>query len=190
MKKVCFFLAGMMLWAFPVRAENQDEGFYTRFDAGSVYATDGALKKSMGLQTGFGQKWSDFLRGELTVEYTEIAMKKPQNVWSRSHLSSWAAMGALYVDLFQNEAFSPYVGAGAGMARNDAPDAVVNGWPVFGRPCYRFAWKAAGGVGIRLPANLVLDVGYAYADLGRFSMPTEKQEVKLRKINVGLRYDF
>lgn len=190
MKKICFFLAGAMLWVFPAQAESRDEGFYTRFDFAGVYSRDDALKKSMGLQTGFGQNWSDFLRGEFTVEYTKIALKKPQNVWSRSHLSSWAAMGAVYVDLFRGGIVSPYIGAGAGMARNDAPDAVVNGWPVFGRPCFRFAWKAVGGVGIRLPANLVLDIGYAYADLGGFSMPTQQRETKVRRVNVGLRYDF
>ena len=195
MMKPLFFLTALLLSAFPALAEQGDEGFYTRFDVSRVYGAAGDLKDGFGLQTGFGQAWAGFLRGEFTFEYAREETKKPQNVWSRSHLSSWAAMGSVYADLFQGKAVSPYIGAGAGIVRNDMPDAVVNGQTVFGDPCYRPAWKAVAGVGIRLPANLVLDIGYAYADQGRVSvkeagLPFLKRDIKVRKFNMGLRYNF
>ena len=195
MIKTCFFLTGLLLTAFPALAEQGDEGFYTRFDVSRVSGVSDDLKNGFGVQTGFGQAWAGFLRGEFTFEYTRTETKKPQNVWSRSHLSSWAAMGTVYVDLFRDKAVSPYIGAGAGVVRNDVPDAVVNGRTVFGDPCFRPAWKAVGGIGVRLPANLVLDIGYTYADLGRVSvkeagLPFLKRDIKTRKVNLGLRYDF
>ena len=195
MTRSFFFLAGLLLLAFPAVAEQTGDGFYTHFDASRVYGSDDALKNGFGLQTGFGREWAGFLRGEFTVEYTRTEMKKPQAVRSRSHLDSWAAMGAVYVDLFQGKAVSPYFGAGAGVTRNDTPDAVVNGRVVFSDLRFRPAWKAVAGIGVRLPANLVLDIGCTYADLGRVSVKEAgvlflRQEIKVRKANVGLRYDF
>jgi len=194
MIKKGFFLAGLLLMAFPALAGQGDEGFYTRFDVSRVNGVSDGLKKSFGLQTGVGQAWAGFLRGEFTVEYTRSEMKKP-HIWNRSHMSSWAAMGALYLDLFQGRAVSPYLGGGFGVVRNDAPDAVVNGRPVFGDPCFRPAWKAVGGIAVRLPANFVLDIGYTYAGSGSVSVkeagfPDQKQKIKVRKANIGLRYDF
>lgn len=104
-------------------------------------------------------------------------------------------MTTTYADLFSYKGITPYIGAGIGVSRNDMPDMVVNGRQKFGDTVFRLAWKAVGGVGIDLPENLVLDIGYVYADLGRFSTkavfgPAMHQDVKVRKVYIGLRYNF
>lgn len=199
MTKIFAFLV-LLLSAFPVRAEKADDGFYTRFDAGGVYSTQAPLKKGFSVRTGIGQKWADMLRTEFTVEYTRTVMRgrgaydgQAGNV--RTRLPSLAAMASAYVDLFDLKNITPYVGAGIGVSRNALPDAVVDGRQVFGLTRFRTAWQVSGGIGIGLPENLVLDIGYAYTDLGRFSTKTSlppvlTQDVKVRKINIGLRYNF
>ena len=199
MTKIFAFLF-LMLSAFPVRAEKTDDGFYTRFDAGGVYSTQTSLKKGISVRAGVGQKWADMLRTELTVEYTRTVMRgrgsydgRAVNV--RTRLPSLAAMASAYVDLFEFKNVTPYIGAGAGVSRNALPDAVVDGRQVFGLTRFRTAWQVSGGIGIGLPENLVLDIGYAYTDLGKFSTKTSlppvlTQDVKVRKINIGLRYNF
>lgn len=199
MTKIFAFLL-LLLSAVPARAGNDGDGFYTRFDAGGIYGTQSSVKKGFSVRTGIGQKWAGFLRTEFTVEYTRAVMKGPgaydgtaENV--RTRLPSVAAMASAYMDLFDYKNVSPYVGAGIGVSRNALPDAVVDGRQVFGRTRYRAAWQAAGGIGIGLPANLVLDIGYVYTDFGRFSTksslpPVLTQDAKVRKINIGLRYEF
>lgn len=198
MKRIFFFLA--LLFALPVKAETSDEGFYTRWDMGGVYSTKTPLRKGVNIQAGFGQKWADMFRGEFTFEYTRTVMKGPQAYDGqaadvRTRLPSLTAVAAIYVDLFEYKNVMPYIGVGAGVSRNHLPDAVADGRQVFGDTRFRAVWKIMGGLGILLPKNLVLDIGYAYMDLGDFSTKTSfppvlKQEAKVRKVNIGLRYNF
>lgn len=197
--KMFFFLIVLLL-APPVRAEKSDDGFYTRMDVGGLYSTKAPLKKGINVQMGFGQKWGDIFRGEFTFEYTRTVMRGPQAYNGtigrvRTHLPSWAAMATGYVDLFELKGVSPYIGAGVGVSKNNLPDAVADGRRVFGDSRFRPVWKITGGIGISLPKNLTLDIGYTYADLGRFATksslpPVLRQDVKIRKVNVGLRYNF
>lgn len=194
------FLVGMIIFSFPVCAETSDDGFYTRTDIAGVYAAQRSLKEGNGLQMGFGQRWNDFLRGEFTLEYTRISMKGSDiyngvGKQGRSRLVSYAAMLAGYVDLASDRMVSPYIGAGMGVSRNDSFDVVVDGRQFFGKSKFRFAWKVVGGIGFKLPKNLMLDVGYSYTDLGDFSAeeflaPSVKQDAETRKISIGLRYLF
>lgn len=200
MKKVLCALIFLAAGSFPAFAADGDDGFYTRADIGYAYGTGDGIKKGYAAQTGFGQKWGGFMRSEFTFEYTRVRLKGPgafdgtgQTV--RSRLPSWAAMTTTYADLFSYKGITPYVGAGIGVSRNDMPDMVVNGRQKFGDTVFRLAWKAVGGIGIDLPENLALDIGYVYADVGRFSTkavlgPALHQDVKVRKVYVGLRYNF
>ncbi|MBR1777104.1 MAG: porin family protein [Alphaproteobacteria bacterium] len=200
MIKAFFFCISVVFWNFSAQAGQSDDGFYTRTDIGGVYSTQTPLKKGFDIQMGFGQRWAEIFRGEMTFEYTRVVMKGPGAYnrtadFVRTRLPSWTVMTAGYIDLFDYKNVSPYIGAGIGVSRNDTPDAVVDGGQVFGDSRFRFAWKAGGGIGIRLPKNLVLDIGYAYTDLGTFSVkdisqPAVKQDVKIRRVNIGLRYNF
>lgn len=199
MKKSLFFLM-LLLFSSSARAENADDGFYTRWDTGAVYSTKSPLKKGINVQAGFGQKWADIFRSEFTIEYARTVMKGPgayngEGGEARTYLPSFAAMVTMYVDLFEYKNIVPYVGAGAGVSRNRLPDAVVDGRQMLGDVRFRAAWKIAGGVGFLLPKGLVLDISYAYTDLGSFSTkpslpPALKQDVAIRKVSMGLRYNF
>lgn len=195
MKKILLALFVWAVGALPVFSAD-DDGFYTRADVGYVYSMQNGMKKGYAAQTGFGQKWGGFLRSEFTFEYTRAGLKGIGSFGTvRSRLPSWAAMTTTYADLFSYKGVSPYIGIGAGVSRNDMPDMVIDGCQKFGDKVFRLAWKAVGGIGIDLPENLVLDIGYVYADLGRFSTKAVSgravsQDMKVRKISVGLRYNF
>lgn len=194
MKKMVFFFLFLTMAATSALAKDKDDGFYTRFDVGYSYGTQNTVKKGYAAQIGFGQKWAKVLRSEFTVEYSRNRLKNIE-CGSRSRFPSLAAMTTTYVDLFSYKGVAPYVGAGVGVARNDMPDFVFDGRQMFGDVKYRLAWKAVGGVGIDLPKNLVLDLGYVYTDLGRFSAKsvggeTFGQDVRIRKMFIGLRYNF
>ncbi len=194
MKKFFCVLAFLMMTCHSVRAENATDGFYTRFDVGYSYSNQPTVKKGYAVELGFGQKWAKVLRSEFSVAYSRNRLKDLDNE-ARSRFPSLAAMTTTYVDLFSYKGVSAYVGAGVGIARNDMPDFVFDGNRMIGDIKYRLSWKAAAGVGIDLPKNLVLDIGYVYTDLGRFSAETVagerfRQDVRIRKILLGLRYNF
>ncbi len=196
MKKFLCAFALTVLSAGTAAADG--DGFYTRFDAGYSDGARRGVGKGVTVQTGFGQKAGIF-RGEFTVEYTRNRTKGGAFDGlagsSRTRLMSLAAMASGYADLFTVKGVTPYIGGGVGVSRNDLPDFVVDGRQFFGNTKYRLAWKAAAGVGIDLPARLVLDIGFAYAGLGRFSTkdnprPPLRQEMNARKFTAGLRYNF
>lgn len=195
MKKMLCAFALTVLTAGTAAADDGD-GFYTRFDTGYSAGARRGVEKGVAVQTGFGWKKSVF-RGEFTVEYTRNRTKNAFDAAGSSHtrLMSLAAMASGYADLFTVKGVTPYIGAGAGVSRNDLPDFVVDGRQFFGNTKYRLAWKAVAGVGINLPARLVLDMGFSYASLGRFSTkdnprPPLRQEMNVRKFTAGLRYNF
>lgn len=199
-KQFFYVLILLLSGTFPVLAVDGEDGFYTRADVGYSYGAQDGIKKGYSAQTGFGQKWGGFFRSEFTIEFTRVRLKGPSafegnDTVVRSHLPSLSAMVTTYADLFSYKGVSPYIGAGLGVSRNDMPNMVINDQQKFGETVFRFAWKAVGGIGIDLPKNLVLDIGYVYADLGRFSTKAFgespwNQELKVRKILLGLRYNF
>ena len=200
MKSVLKGFFFLVLSAVPALAQSSDDGFYTRATVGRSYGAKSALKNGFYAQTGFGQRWAGMWRTEFTFEYMRTAMqgagaynKEVFNV--KTHLKSFAAMGSVYADFFADKAVSPYLGIGAGVTRNDLPDAVADGRQVFGDSRFRLAWKAMAGLSVSLPKNLVLDIGYTYVDDGRFYTkksfpPALRQDMKTRQAGIGLRYDF
>jgi opacity protein-like surface antigen len=160
---------------------------------------------------GVGYKFNNWLRADATVGYRFdhdvkgraflIADPTVGNWWNGS-VSSTVLMANGYIDLGTWGGFTPYVGAGLGVAYNDsswtpetgtAPGA--NGW--------NFAWALMAGVSYAFTPNLALDVSYRYMNLGDtnsggFSCPNNGctqtpvyyRDMTANDVRIGLRYTF
>lgn len=197
-----FLFAALFFCAAPAAFAGQgDDGFYTRADAGYVYSTAGGVRETYAAQTGFGQKYAGFLRAEFDLSFTRVrvrgaeAFENAAESGTRAHARSFAATGTVFADLFSAKGATPYVGIGGGVARNALEDFRLNGRNMAGDIRYHLAWQAVGGVGIELPANFTLDVSYSYMDAGNAKTKKDggerlRQDVKMRKVLLGLRYNF
>ena len=84
-------------------------------------------------------------------------------------VSSTTLMFNGYYDILQFGRFTPYLGAGLGLAYNKT-DAVSFTGPanvISGDSRWSLAWSLMAGVGISLTERTTLDIGYRYLDVGR-----------------------
>jgi opacity protein-like surface antigen len=127
----------------------------------------------------------------------------------------WDLLANGYLDLGTWDGFTPYIGAGAGVAWARTKQSVTftfgNGLPCqascaiggnffadFDRSqstfTYRFAWAAMAGVAIAMTDHAQLDVGYRFLDLGLrtgISSVTGKsvtQRIRANEVRAGVRY--
>lgn len=205
MKKFFLALPALLLLSPCARAAGDDNGFYTKFGGAFTQSTNKKVERGFSWWTGAGQKWAKILRSELTFEYHRNSaggVRPASGVFgdSAGRFSSVALMAGTYADLFSFKGVTPYIGGAAGLTRNKMQRMGVGNIALDGEKKFRFAWKATGGIGINLPKNLILDIGYSYMDLGRFSTRTTltplgyigpyHEDVKVREIFASLRYDF
>jgi opacity protein-like surface antigen len=87
-------------------------------------------------------------------------------------ISSWLGLVNAYVDMGNWCGFTPYIGAGIGFASvsvNGLKDVnAPNGGFAFAsdHTNTNFAWAVYGGVSYDVTSQIVVDLGYRYADLG------------------------
>ncbi len=121
-------------------------------------------------------------------------------------ITSYTMMFNAYKDLGNYGGFTPYVGAGAGLAYNIVDDVYFTDNPalvnrIHGDRDLAFAWSLMAGVGYQLSERTILDVGYRYLDMGSaqservdsagFVNPrVELDDLAAHEIKIGLRYHF
>lgn len=122
-------------------------------------------------------------RGEITfgVRYNREISGEP-GLWApvipvtgdpiHANVQTYTLMLNAYRDLGSWGNFTPYVGAGLGLAYHIVEDVyftdnlnLVNA--IEGDKDLAFAWQLMAGVGYRIADNAVLDIGYRYVDLGK-----------------------
>jgi opacity protein-like surface antigen len=128
---------------------------------------------------GFGYKYQWF-RADLTYDRsgptrvtatTTAAFNQPQ---LNAKISSQTVLANGYVDFGTWGGFTPYVGAGFGIARLKSVDYLDtanspsnNVFGVTSRGTQQnFAWAAMAGVAYQVASNWVLDVGYRHIEMG------------------------
>ncbi len=107
-----------------------------------------------------------------------------------------------YYDFKNSTAFTPYVGAGLGVAWiNQKVSSTFTGWAATdngNRDTTNFAWNLGAGVGYSLSDNIVLDLGYRYTNFGSakaVSNAANTVTYRAKDLNsheglLGLRYQF
>jgi opacity protein-like surface antigen len=102
----------------------------------------------------------------------------------------------------------PYLGVGAGWAWHHLDDfsvveAGIEETRVEGDRNSRFAWQVVAGTGYLLTENIVFDLAYSYADLGKAESDTRVSrgepvtlsdplefDVRTHNVTIGIRYHF
>jgi len=123
----------------------------------------------------------------------------------------WDLLANAYIDIGTWQGFTPYVGAGAGVAwarikqsanwyqDNGIPYQVSTGGFFFdydrslGTMTYNFAWALMAGVSVAVMEHVQVDVGYRYLNLGTLSGTSATgtsvtQRITANEVRVGLRY--
>jgi opacity protein-like surface antigen len=121
-------------------------------------------------------------------------------------VKSYTLMLNGYKDLGNYGGFTPYLGAGVGVAYHIMDEVYFTDNPnlsnrIEGNRDMAFAWSLMAGVGYQLSHSTVLDVGYRYIDMGSidsgrvdsagFVNPkVQLDDIDAHEIKVGLRYHF
>jgi opacity protein-like surface antigen len=192
---------------------------YLRGDAGWSWSQDAGddLNDDVGSSyvfgAGIGYRFNRWLRSDVSGHYRgDYGIDNSMTAGGRTgafkgDVSSVAGMFNVYADLVTWGLFTPYVGGGVGVARNEVDDLEVRSGGQTGRlegdHNYDFAWQAGGGVGIQVLPKLLVDVGYRYVDLGKartgttgtlgnaaFSGPAAEGDLRAHEVGVGLRLSF
>lgn len=157
---------------------------------------------------GIGYQFNSWLRADLTVDW-----RAPSDFFSNtvccgglsneySKIAVGTAMLNGYVDLGSWYGFTPYVGAGAGLAALSVSDYRGYNPPGFALSTtfgdhtqYNFAWALMGGVSYDMSKNSKLDLGYRYLNLGDArtkvdgtGVAVKYKDLQAHEVRVGFRY--
>lgn len=121
-------------------------------------------------------------------------------------LRSYTAMFNVYKDLGNYSGFTPYVGAGVGLAYNKLSEVYFTDNPyltnrIEGNSDLSFAWSLMAGVGYQVSERAILDFGYRFMDMGSIESgrvdsggfanpPVRIDDLYAHEFKVGLRYHF
>jgi opacity protein-like surface antigen len=132
---------------------------------------------------GIGYQWNNWLRIDVTGEYrakanfhgldiaSDFAGTRFPNEYHASK-SEWVVMANAYFDLGTWWCFTPFIGAGVGMAYNRIHDFKDVGTPVasvaFGETTgkWNFAWALHAGLAYKVTPDFTVELSYRYIDLG------------------------
>lgn len=215
-------LGALLALAAPVESGAAEaQGAYVRADIGGSFARSpggsvadgngfsGDLGKSAVFELGAGYQLPYNLRAELTAGYRpNFAVRSRESLSgiplsADAKLRTWTVMANAYYDIDTGTAFTPYVGAGAGVAFNRLNTVTYRlGAAEFqesGKNTSRFAWSVMAGGAYAVTSAIKLDLGYRYLDAGRFEtsgnttngpVKPVKGDVRSHEIKLGLRYAF
>ena len=124
-----------------------------------------------------------------------------------TEVNSNTLMFNLYYDIGDYRGFTPYVGAGIGIAHHDVENVIFSNAgalgnnPQFGDENYEFAWSLMAGVEKKISRNVSIDIGYRYIDMGDakskgldntgfINPPLELDDLTAHELKVGVRYQI
>lgn len=189
-------------------------GWYLRADGGyrwdnasgvnaasGANPTDNSYGKDymVGLGAGFRYKW---IRADVTVDYA--AAQKYQGTLVTANdvtakIQTDTALVNLYADLGTWSRFTPYIGAGIGMARVKVSDFEGLTPPLTGAAAqtqWNLAWAAMAGTAFALSRNIQLDIGYRYLGFGNVQTADGPgghmtfRNLAAQEVRVGLRWSL
>lgn len=142
---------------------------------------DDKLGSAVTIGAGAGYRFNSWLRADVTVDRrfesrfsaTNASFAAPGSALRHTaKVSVVTALANVYLDLGTWAGFTPYVGAGVGVAgktisnyRIDGPGAPAGEVPA--RTRVDLAWALMGGVSMEVGHGASLDLGYRYLSLGR-----------------------
>jgi OOP family OmpA-OmpF porin len=187
------------------------EGFYVGAAGGVNWTRDadfndlvlGASTKAdykaggvVGLSAGYASAMG--LRGEVEVDWrwrnkTDGFSNLAPGATMSGKTSSWAFMGNVLYDINTGTPFTPYIGAGAGIARVKS-DVSSNFGYSFNDSDVVFAYQGIVGAAYNVTSNIAITADYRYfaTTKPKYDGPfgTVESEYRNHTVMVGLRYSF
>lgn len=117
---------------------------------------------------------------------------------SEMTFNSTTLLANVYYDFHNSTAFTPYIGAGLGLAFNylgfDTEYYDGRGGDSMDDRQTNFAWQVGAGVAYAINENIAVDVAYRYLDLGYTQVDSHYTDAGIRPYNhefmLGLRFGF
>lgn len=163
---------------------------YSQFTLGGALALGYDFNSQFGVPVRAEVEYA--LRGNSEKSWNYDKILDLKGAWNASTLFL-----NLYYDFRNSTAFTPYVGAGLGMAFNYANYTFsARGYNAnFDDHRTTFAWNVGAGVAYDITDNFAVDLGYRYVNLGYYEVDLpEGGKVKNQPSNhefmLGLRYTF
>ncbi len=180
------------------------DSYQTQWGGGRMDGTDSQNTVGMGFMVGY-----DFYARSETPVRVEIEYAFRSNFKSESNMNYGSThvkssldynmhtlMANAYYDFYNESIFTPYVGAGLGMAFLDGQiDMEFNGNQYSSEmDDTMFAWHVGGGVGVAITENVTADLGYrylgtssAYGEVGGNEVQTD---ISAHEFSIGVRFGF
>lgn len=181
---------------------NFDNSWFGEVGVGCGFA-ERAIGKGFRAELMFGYHGKRKVDGEPEYPWNDPT---PEDDPLHTEVWSYTAMLNIYKDLGTYGRFTPYVGAGMGVAYNQTDEVYFTGNPALvnrieGDEDLSFAWSLMAGVGVQLTNRATLDLGYRYLDLGEASSgrvdnalfvnpEVNIDDITAHEFKVGLRYEF
>ena len=207
-KNALTVLAGAALLAAQAGpAHSAPTFFYVRADAGGSFPSGGDLNgfdASPLFGAGVGFSPIPFLRTDVTLtyrsDYSGSGAISGTPFTANTDIKSIVGMLNAYYDFPTFSNFTPYIGGGAGVARNQlgSGTATAGGAAVAtigGATKTNFAWQVGAGVAISMAPTIALDIAYHYLDAGKFESAsfaggTVSGQLKAHEVTAGVRVGF
>jgi opacity protein-like surface antigen len=223
MKKTISIAAVAACSLASMAAQAAPEYIYARIDTGGSLSTNAGKDVAVDIGSspivgvGVGAKFLPFLRTDLTLSYrpgysfaAPPTAIEPPGTTGRGDVKALAAMLNAYYDFPSFAGFTPYVGGGIGVARDQVGTTTLsansNGATVAtlgGATTTQFAWQASAGVSYSIIPAVALDIGYRYFDAGEgrsgntvtiggvtAAFPVQRGDIHAHEIQVGIRVGF
>lgn len=159
---------------------------------------------------GLGHQLTQELRYDVTLEYrgpfefdAEADPAVAGSLSQRADIQSVVTMFNAYWDFANYGGFTPYIGAGIGVAYNMMGPSRVSesGFETDGADHTSFAWALMAGTAWDISQDWKLDVGYRYLNFGEARSSTQgsdgsivpkvkAKDLEAHEIRVGFRYEF
>lgn len=178
------YVSGKLSYDFN-KVKMKDSGFDEVAHAKLNKVLVGSTHVAYGVRAGY-------VRGE--VELNNSRDIKRNHVYDEGielehfRLYKHSFMANAYFDYLTCTPWTPYVGAGLGVAYLKADFGDV------AKSVYNLGWQVMGGLTYDINSNWTLDLGYRYADLGRvrknYGDGVAKVSARDHEIMFGVRYEF
>jgi opacity protein-like surface antigen len=158
-----------------------DQGFYIRGELGGSFSQGlggefvDNLGESVGFGLGIGYRFLPVLRMDIVGTYRpHFGATVSDTARFQGKVTTLTVMGNAYWDIIRIGMFTPYIGAGIGLARNETHEADVASnsslapleAQLSGTARTNFAYQAMAGLSLRLTSHFALDMSYHYLYAG------------------------
>ena len=166
--------------------------FVKNLPGGVVNAFGEEIDESIISDIGVGCEFTENLRADVTLGYRSEAQVQDSFTSLDAKYSALTVMANVYYDIGNFNGFTPYVGAGVGVSRNQISDISLPATSSGGTKT-SFAYALHAGVSYDYSEALALDASYRYIDLGKGKSNgdvIDYDNLISHDFRIGLRYRF